>query len=183
MYKKKERKKRSNLIHLKREQHQVQDRDNPGFNKKRKSSLISIWYTKADTLTQAEIHKLKEEIKSSTPDVIAIVEIKPKNYTRELSKTEYNIEGYRFEPANLEDKGSSRGVALYVHKSLIFSKLDTNKIIGNKADAPKEEISIELSNIYRNPSSDGKADEDIINNFFRSTGKIELWTPGDSRGF
>ena len=115
---------------------------------------------------------MKEEIKSSTPpDVIA----------RELTKSEYNIVGYSFEPANLEDKGSTRGVALYVHKSLNFSKLDTREIISSNADAPKEVISIELklaknekmiiSNIYRNPSSEGKANV-AINNFFRSTGRL-----------
>ena len=96
-------------------------------------SLISIWYTNADTLTQAKIHghELRDDIKYNTPpDVIAIVEIKPKNYTRELTKTEYNIEGCRFEPANLEDKGSTRGVAIGVYKSSNFSKLDTNKRIG-----------------------------------------------------
>ena len=68
-------------------------------------------HTNADTLTQAKIHKLKEEIKSITPpDVIAIVEIKPKKY---------NIEGYRFEPANLEDKGSSRDVSSVICTHII----------------------------------------------------------------
>ena len=97
---------------------------------------------------------MKEEIKSSTPpDVIAIVEIKPKIYTKELTKSEYNIVGYSFEPANLEDKGSTRDVALYVHKSLNFSKLDTREIISSNADAPKEVISIELK-LAKNEKND-----------------------------
>ena len=51
----------------------------------------------------------------------------------------------------------------------------------SKEDAPKKEISIELRlaktekmitiNIYRNPSSDGEAN-DAINNFFRNTGRL-----------
>ena len=122
----KNKKNESILINLKQQHHKVPKHGIS--NKKRNSRLISIWYANADTLTRAKIHELKEEIKSSTPpDVIAIVEIKPKNYTRELTKSEYNIVGYSFEPANLEDEGSTRGVVLYVHKSLNFSKLDTRE--------------------------------------------------------
>ena len=83
-----------------------------------------------NTLTQAEIHDMKEEIKSNTPpDVIAIVEIKPKNYTTELTKTEYNIEVYSLQPANLEDISSTRRVTFYIQKSLNFSRFDIKKII------------------------------------------------------
>ena len=38
-------------------------------------------------------------------------------------------------------KGLTRSVAFYVHKSLNFSRLDTNKIGGIKADAHKEVFS------------------------------------------
>ena len=54
--------------------------------------LIRIWYANADTLTKEKIEELKQEIISSEPpDVIAITEIKPKNYKRQLSEVEYKI--------------------------------------------------------------------------------------------
>ena len=54
----------------------------------KETGLISIWYTNADVLTQAKIHELKEEISTSAvrPDIIAITEIKPKHYVRELTE-------------------------------------------------------------------------------------------------
>ena len=146
----------------------------------KKTDLINIWYTNADVLTQEKIRELKEEIKSGTaPDIIAITEIKPKNYVRELTETEYQIEGYTFEHTNLADKGSTRGVALFVRENLDYSKLDTNMLTETMHE-PKEVISIELrlrnaekmviSNIYRSPNSDEKENENV-NKFFRDIGK------------
>ena len=150
----------------------------------KETGLINIWYTNADVLTQAKIHELKEEIITSDvhPDIIAITEIKPKNYVRELTEKEYEIDGYKFEHENLEEKNSTRGVGIYVNESLNFSKVMTNKIIDPNEDAPREVISIELrlegkermlfSNIYRNPSSDGRANVNI-NNFFQKIGSAK----------
>ena len=146
---------------------------------KQRRSLISIWYTNADTLTTAKINELKEEFKSSyPPDIIAITEIKPKNYTSELNKLEYRIEGYNFEAINVDDRGSTRGVALYVRKSLKYLRIVSTKLIGTKEIIPSEAVSIELaltknerilSNIYRSPNSSGK-ENDSINNFVKGIG-------------
>ena len=108
--------------------------------------------------------------------------MKPKNYTKELTRVEYMIYDYIFEPVNLEDRGSTRGVAIYYHKSLNCSKIDTNKIMGSSEFAPREVISISinlesnkkliLSNIYRSPHS-AVEDNRNINHFFRSFGQLK----------
>ena len=106
--------------------------------------MTNIWYTNADTLTRDKIEELKEEIKSSTPpDIIAITELKPKNYSRELIKNEYILDGYRFEEANLQDKGSTRGVAIYIRNSLNCSKIKSQKITFEE-ETPTDVISVEL---------------------------------------
>ena len=79
----------------------------------------------------------------SVPDIIAVTEIKPKNYVRELTEIDYKIDGYKFEPANL-DKDSTRGIAFYIHDSLQFTKVDPFKLIGDGKKIPKEIICIEL---------------------------------------
>ena len=73
------------------------------------------------------------------------------------------IADYIFEPVNLEDRGSTRGVAIFYHKSLNGSKIDAHKIMGGSEFAPRVVISIRinlennknliLSNIYRSPHS------------------------------
>ena len=83
--------------------------------------------------------------------------------------------------ANLQDKGSTRGVAIYIRNLLNCSKIDSQKIsVGN--ETPSEVISVELklkkneklilSNIYRSPSSNTQ-ENDKINNFFRSSSKLK----------
>ena len=145
---------------------------------KKDLELISIWYTNADTFTKEKLQELKDDINAcSPPDIIAITELKPKNYTKELTKVEYMIDDYNFEPANLEDRGSTRGVAIYYRKSLNCSKIDTTKIMGGSEFAPREVISISMnlennkklifSNIYRSPHSTAE-DNRNINKFFRS---------------
>ena len=111
-----------------------------------------------------------------------MTEIKPKNYVRNITENDYKIKGYRVEHANLADKGSTRGVAIYISESLQCNKLDTCKIIGAYGVSPKEEISIELqlaknermiiSNIYRNPSSDD-SENNKVNEFVRQFGKLK----------
>ena len=95
------------------------------------------------TLTKEKLQELKEDINaSSPPDIIAIIEVKPNNYIKELTKVEYNIDGYKFEPVNLEDHGSTRGVTIYFRETLNCSILDTFNIMGDNESAPREVISI-----------------------------------------
>ena len=133
-------------------------------------------------MTKDKIYELKEDIKSGNPpDIIAITEIKPKNYTRELAKIDYKIDGYRFEEVNLSKRDSTRGVALYIRESLNCSLIEAHKIVDN-SNAPTEVISAELrldhnermilSTIYRSPNSD-KQENNNINNFFRNIGKLK----------
>ena len=83
--------------------------------------------------------------------------------------------------ANLQDKGSTRGLAIYIRNLLNCSKIDSQKIsVGN--ETPSEVISVELklkkneklilSNIYRSSSSNTQ-ENDKINNFFKSSSKLK----------
>lgn len=148
-----------------------------------KEGLLNIWFTNADVLTKDKISELKNEIICDTfPDIIAITEIKPKNYVRKLTEIDYKIDGYHFEPANLDNNDSTRGLAIYIHDSLKFTKVDPIKILSDGKDTPKEIICIELqlygkkkmliSNIYRSPNSDSNSNENI-NAFFKKVGMLK----------
>lgn len=72
-------------------------------------------------LTKEKLTELKCRIKnhSTPPQVIAVSEVKPKNYKRQLTTQEYNLEGYSMETINIsEDTG--RGMILFLHNSLPF---------------------------------------------------------------
>ena len=87
---------------------------------------------------------------------------KPENYVRTLTEQEYKIKHYKFQHVNLGDKGSTRGIALYVHESINSENIDTKQIIAENQIAPREMVSVKLhltnnekfllTNMYRNPS-------------------------------
>lgn len=115
-------------------------------NEEHNRDLISIWYTNTDTLTKEKVYELGEEIRSDTPpDIIAITELKPKNYKRELRMIDYELEGYSFEENNIDDKGPTRGVALYIRKPSDYLRLETGKVSGSDEQPPNEVLSVELS--------------------------------------
>ena len=55
---------------------------------------LNIWYAKTDVFTINKLHELSSRITDEFPDIICIAEVKPKNFKRTLSLTEYNIVGY-----------------------------------------------------------------------------------------
>ena len=149
-----------------------------------KRNNLFIWYTNADTLTQEKIRELNDHIATAEkpPDIIAVCEYKPKNYTRDLSPVEYKIDGYAFEHENIDDNGATRGVAIYVSESLVYRRILKTQITKEGTIPPKEAISIEIrlaqnesmlfSLIYRSPNS--SADENNqVNNFFREFGNMK----------
>ena len=104
---------------------------------------------------------------------------------RDLATLDYKIEGYEYETANLEDKGSTRGGAMYIRKPLKFSKLDVGKVACTvSASISKEIISIDINlsknekmiiiNIYRSPNSDAKENLNI-NEFFKGAVNLKYF--------
>ena len=63
-------------------------------------------------LTQTKLRELREDIFSSDPpDIIAITELKPKYYTRELPEVEYKLTGYSLQHVNFKVKNSTWVIA------------------------------------------------------------------------
>ena len=113
------------------------------------------WYTNADTLTKDNIQELKDDINaSSPPDIIAVTEIKPKNYTKELQIVEYKIDGFEFKSVNLKYRGSTRGIGIYFRKSLKCSKVYTFNITGENTSVPREVII--CFNLEKNKKTDSQ---------------------------
>ena len=106
--------------------------------------------------------------RNNTPTIIAITEVNPKSNRYNISESEIKLEGY-----NLYYKHTinSRGVAIYIHNSLIATILDNDK---QTKDSIWLEIKLNNSDrlivgcVYRSPSSTKREDElflDMIKDF------------------
>ena len=72
-------------------------------------------YTNADSLSNKMV-ELKTIVQIERPQLIAITEVKPKNYS-DISVVDFLIKGYELHPLNIDNR-VGRGILLYVHNSL-----------------------------------------------------------------
>ena len=83
---------------------------------------MNIWYTNADALTN-KVLELEERIWTSPeaerPHIIAITEIKPKNYELCFSEVDFTIKGYTPHLCN-HDNRAGKGIVLYVANNLVI---------------------------------------------------------------
>ena len=85
-----------------------------------------LMFTNADILTQEKLLELKSRVasrdKTKSPHLIMISEVKPKNFTRILTKKEYEIDGYQLESVNLTtDYG--RGLFSYIRDGIDYKEI------------------------------------------------------------
>ena len=93
------------------------------INSKSRENL-KVMYTNIDVITNKQ-DELRANIEVEAPDIIAIAEIKVKNYRYELSRAEISIAGYELYTVNLNNN-VGRGVALYISNGLESEELMTD---------------------------------------------------------
>ena len=77
-----------------------------------------------DVLTKEKIIELKRriELDQNPPHVIALSEVRPKNFKRQLSLMEYQLEGYCIEHTNITSEDpSGRGLITYIRDSIMYN--------------------------------------------------------------
>ena len=114
-----------------------------------------LLYTNIDTITN-KMHELLTKITETKAKIVAVVEIRPKNCSNQLSTEESNINTFQLF-CELENGG--RGVCIYVHQSL-HAHICTNAYLPQNLT---DTIFVEISNtrskpfivgvIYRSPKS------------------------------
>ena len=88
------------------------------------TALMKVLYTNADVLTGAKMMELKTLVDQTQPKIIGVIEVKPKNFRRTLTTQEYSIPDYNLELHGLGAEDSGRGLAVYIHKSLSYTRLE-----------------------------------------------------------
>ena len=101
----------------------------------------------------------------NSPNIICLLEVKTKNFSRTLSLVEYNLDEYLLEQSNiLLDSG--RSMVLYIKNNIQYHKLDISSIANTN---PSEIIAVELmlkeniilTCVYRSPNSTPGNSNDI----------------------
>ena len=83
-----------------------------------KDKQLNIWYTHCDVFNTSKQQELCSRVATNSPDMICLLEVKPKNFSCTLSLVEYKIHEYLLEQNNiLLDSG--RGMSLYIKKQSV----------------------------------------------------------------
>ena len=140
-----------------------------------------MWYSNADVLTKDKLTELKCRIKnnSTPPHVIAISEVKPKHFKRQLTLQEYNLEGYSMETINMnENKG--RRMILFIHNSLPFQahhfEVDFNEALFCTL---KGKETLLVGSFYRSPNSNTENNDNLNELLEKISEKISHVLLGD----
>lgn len=120
------------------------------------SGQLNIWITNADVLTQEKLLELKSRMKENPPDLIAISEVKPKNWKYHAELVQYALDGYEMDFVNLNND-TGRGMIMY-----ISTKLDFNILAPHTFSTITEALLVEIKmlhgkflfcSMYRSPNS------------------------------
>ena len=94
---------------------------------------VNIWFSNVDVLTVDKLNELKVRITDANkhlPQVIALQEVKLKNYRYDRSVEEYQISGYEIIEKNLTGN-IGRGLMIYIQKGLKYRSVNYNTIMMN----------------------------------------------------
>ena len=94
---------------------------------KTSNRFLLIWYTNIDTLTQDKLHEITWRMNQEKckPDVIALVEGKPKNFRAEWNPVWHKNQYYIIESINMNPSDQGRGFLVQNNENIDYS-LNTN---------------------------------------------------------
>ena len=84
-------------------------------------STLKCIYTNADSLSN-KMTELKTLVKYEKPHIIAVTEVKPKNF-KEILKADFILKDYEIHESNVLNR-VGRGIIIYVHNSLQVNDVD-----------------------------------------------------------
>ena len=131
------------------------------FQHMNKGSL-KIFYTNADSLPN-KFTELQAHVQTTTPHIVGVCEVKPKNSRYDLNEPEIELPGYNMYNSDLK-KGRHRGCVLY-----ISNKLSATQVEENMQDQVWVEVKVSGNDIlligivYRSPGISNKDHQEVLN--------------------
>ena len=82
---------------------------------------LIVPFSNVDTFNIDKLHEIRARsaLFDSKPYIIALSEVKPKNFKFERDLSEYTIERYEIIPMNLKTDDKGRGMLLYILDSVL----------------------------------------------------------------
>ena len=131
-------------------------------------SHINCMYTNCDTLTN-KLSQLTIAIELNNPVIIVLTEFTPKNNRYTLQKSEIEIKGFNLFTTNFNEK-DSRGVAIYVKKSIISNQIEIENMANDTVWVEKNKKML-IGGIYRSPNNSA-----LRNKLLFDTGLAKIMT-------
>ena len=132
---------------------------------------LNCYYTNADSLINKR-HEFEISITNTTPDLICITELLPKNNTIAIDSSIFTINGYNC-ITNIDDKSCKRGLAIYTKNSIETTRITSDhhntliesiwcEVYTNKSDK------LLVGCIYLSPNSSTE-NNSVLNNVILQT--------------
>ena len=98
------------------------------------------------------------------PKIIALQEVKPKNFKFARTMAEYNLEGYEFIHRNLEKQDNGRGLLVYISSEIHYTPVtfeqEFTEYLSVKVNQSDKDTLL-FSSIYRSPNSSTENNKDL----------------------
>ena len=139
------------MINLNKEKCTQKDNVNKSVNS------FPVLFSNVDTLTADKFCELKLKLVDMEiePKIIALQEVKPKNFRYERLLAEYNLDGYEFVHKNLVKGSPGRGLIIYVKNDIRFTQVTVNTEFNEYLSIEinlNQKDKVMFSSVYRSPS-------------------------------
>ena len=133
---------------------------------------FKVIFSNVDTFNVCKLQELKARLSllDDKPAIIALSEVKAKNFKFERSLSEFNIEGYEIIHVNFKREDKGRCMLIYIQESLKYNQIHLNLDFTEYACIEVIISGTEkllFANIYRSPNSD-KINNDRLNMLFKT---------------
>jgi len=133
-----------------------------------KKENIKVFYSNIDTMSN-KLKMIETAVEIHDPDIIVLVEVKPKNARYKLQNSEIQMEGYTLHE-NIEEIG--RGICIYVKDMLNPSEIKVNTYGSEESIWLEIEGNNIIGCIYRSPNSTDENNHKI-NEMIKNLGALK----------
>ena len=125
-----------------------------------------VVFSNVDVFSPDKIREIRHRIQDSSikHHVIALQEVRPKNYRFERQLVEYSIEGYDILEKNVTDAKEGRGLLIYVRNEVSYSELTLKQEYCEylSIEIKGMEDTLVIVTVYRSPNNNSTGNDNLL---------------------